>query len=83
MGEDEVNGRHTVKYINKNATGARGAAIWVTPDLQFVIKWETETNGAELREIKEEKLPSEMFVVPDEYQAMKPQKGSSKGFTPR
>ncbi len=83
VGEEEVNGRHTVKYLNKNVAGARAVAVWIDADLKFVVKWETATTGAELREIKEEKLSSEMFVVPDEYQPMKPQKGSSKGFTPR
>jgi len=74
--------RHTVKYLDKNATGVDTAAIWVDADLKFVVKWETSTNGAELREIKEETLSSDMFVVPDEYKPMRPQKGSSKGFTP-
>jgi hypothetical protein len=83
VGEEEVNGRHTVKYLNKNAKGASTAALWLDADLKFVVKWETATTGAELSEIKEEKLSSEMFVVPDEYKPMKAQKGSSKGFTPR
>jgi hypothetical protein len=82
-GEEEVNGRHTVKYLNKNATAADTAAVWVDAELKFVVKWETADTGAELREVKEEKLSSEMFVVPDEYKAMTPQKGSSKGFTSR
>jgi hypothetical protein len=60
-GEEEVNGRPTVKYLNKNSTGARAAAVWVDLDLKFVVKWETATSGAELREIKEEKLLLEMF----------------------
>jgi hypothetical protein len=67
----------------QNAKGASTSAVWVDADLKFVVKWETATTGVELREIKEEKLSSEMFVVPDEYKPMKPQKGSSKGFTPR
>ena len=83
VGEEEVNGRHTVKYLNKNAAGANTSAVWVDADLKFVVKWETATTGAELREIKEEKLSSELFVVPDEYKPKMPQKGSSKGFTPR
>jgi len=83
VGEEEINGRHTVKYLNKTATGARTVAVWVDEDLKFVVKWETATTGAELREIKDEKLSSEMFVVPDDYKPMKAQKGSSKGFTPR
>jgi hypothetical protein len=83
VGEEEVNGRHTVQYLNKNAKGASTSAVWVDADLRFVVKWETATTGAELREIKEEKLSSEMFIVPDEYKPMKPQKGSSKGFSPR
>jgi hypothetical protein len=82
VGEEVLNGRHTVKYLDKNATGVDTAAIWVDADLKFVVKWETSTNGAELREIKEETLSSDMFVVPDEYKPMRPQKGSSKGFTP-
>ncbi len=83
VGEEEVNGRHTVKYLNKNSTGARAAAVWIDVDLKFVVKWETATSAAELHEIKEEKLSLEMFVVPDEYKPMKLQKGSSKGFTSR
>ena len=83
VGEEEINGRHAVKYLDRNAKGASTTAIWIDADLKFVVRWETATTGAELRDIKEEKLSSEMFVVPDEYQPMKPQKGSSKGFTPR
>jgi hypothetical protein len=82
VGEEEVNGRHTVKYLNKNARGASTAAVWVDVDLKFLAKWETAATGVELREIKEEKLSPEMFVVPDEYKPMKPQKGSSRGFNP-
>jgi hypothetical protein len=83
VGAEEVNGRHTIKYLNKKATGASTAVVWIDADLKFVVKWETAATGAELREIKEEKLSSEMFVVPDEYKPMKAQKGSSKGFSPR
>ena len=82
VGEEDVSGRHTVKYRNKDASAAGTAAVWIDADLKFVVKWETATSGAELRDIKEEKLSAEMFVVPDEYKPMKPQKGSSKGFNP-
>ena len=82
-GEEEVNSRHTVKYLNKDAKGGSTSAVWVDADLKFVVKWETATTGAELRGIKEEKLSSEMFIVPDEYKLMMPQKGSSKGSSRR
>lgn len=83
VGEEEVNGRHTVKYVDKNAKGSSTAAVWIDADLKYVVKWETANTGAELRDIKQEKPSSEIFVVPDEYKPMVPQKGSSKGFTPR
>lgn len=83
VGEEELNGRRTVKYLNKNAAVGGTSAVWIDANHRFVVKWETPTNDAELREIKDEKLSSDMFVVPDEYKPLRPQKGSSKGFTPR
>jgi len=75
-----VAGRKTVKYQNQGASVAATAAVWVDEALKFVVKWETGTTGAELRNIKEAPQAADLFVVPSGYELLKPHKAKSKGY---
>ncbi len=77
-----VNGREAVKYVNKSASESTTAAVWIDKTLKFVIKWQAADMAAELRNIKEEKQPEALFIVPSDYKAPSPQK-STKGFSHR
>jgi hypothetical protein len=80
VGHEELNGRQTVKYQNKNATlAAPVSAVWIDPSLNFVAKWEGKGAGAELSNItKEEKLSSALFEIPQGYELLKPKKKPKK-----
>lgn len=83
VGHEVVDGRQTVKYQNKRGSDAATSAVWIDAGLKFVVKWESAKVGAELRNIKEEKQAAELFTVPSDYQGLKAQKGSTKGFAQR
>ena len=80
VGSEEINGRETVKYQNKNVTEGALTDVWIDKTLKFVIRWQATGVGAELRNIKEEQQSADLFVVPSDYKIPPPQKGSSKGF---
>ncbi len=80
VGPELVNGRQAVKYQNKLASDAATAAVWIDVALNFVVKWEGSNSGAELRNIKEAQQPADLFVVPSDYEILKPQKAKSTGF---
>ena len=81
VGHEVVGGRQTVKYLNKGASEAATAAVWIDLTLKFVVKWEGADTGAELHDIKEAQQAADLFAVPSSYGALKPQKGKSKGFS--
>jgi hypothetical protein len=81
VGPETVNGRETVKYQNKNVSETAITAVWIDKTLKFVIKWQSAGTGAELRNIKEEKLAADLFAVPSNCKLASPQKGSSRGFS--
>ena len=81
VGPETVNGRETVKYQNKTVSETAIAAVWIDNALKFVVKWQSAGTGAELRNIKEEKLAANLFAIPSNYKIASPQKGSSKGFS--
>ena len=81
VGPETVNGRETMKYQNKSVSETAITAVWIDKTLKFVIKWQSAGTGAELRNIKEEKLAADLFAVPSNYKLASPQKGSSKGFS--
>lgn len=84
VGPEVVDGRQTVKYRNKGASGNSAiAAIWVDPALHFVVKWEDANAGAELHNIKEGQQSADLFTVPSNYEALKPLKKAPKGPSPR
>ena len=73
-----VDGRKTVKYLNKSvAAGESAAAVWIDPSLNFVIKWEDADGGAELHNIKEGPQAPDLFAVPAGYDVLRPQKKGS------
>lgn len=80
-GPETVNGRETIKYDNKRVSENAVNTVWIDKTLKFVIKWQSAGVGAELRNIKEEKLSADLFDVPSSYKLATPQKGSSKGFS--
>jgi hypothetical protein len=74
-GNELVAGRKTVKYRNKGAAASGSAAsVWIDPSLKFVIKWEDADGGAELHNITEGPQAADLFVVPSDYEVLKPQK---------
>jgi hypothetical protein len=73
-GNDLVDGRKTVRYLNKSASRGSGVFVWIDPSLKFVIKWEDADGGAELHNIKEGPQRAELFTVPPGYDVLKPQK---------
>ena len=81
VGHEAVDGRQTVKYGNKGASGATTSAIWIDPALKFVVKWEGAGAGAELRNIKEVELAADLFAIPPGYEALKARQAKSKGFS--
>jgi len=81
VGTEVINGRETVKYKNKSVSDTAITEVWIDKTLKFVIKWQSADTGAELRNIKEEKLAADLFAVPSTYKLATPQKGSSKGFS--
>jgi hypothetical protein len=83
VGHEMVDGRQAVKYQNKEASDAAPAAVWIDSALKFVVKWQGAGTGAELHNIKEGQQAADLFTVPSDYKAVKPQKGTSKGFSPR
>jgi hypothetical protein len=83
VGQEVVDGRQTVKYHNKNSSSDATAAVWIDLTLKFVVKWEGADTGAELHNIQVAQQAADLFAVPSAYKLLKPQKGSSKGFSQR
>jgi len=82
VGHEGVDGRPTVKYQNKGAANDATNAVWIDAALKFVIKWESASTGAELRNITEAPQAADLFTVPSAYDVLRPQK-PSKGFSKR
>ena len=84
-GTEVVDGRQTVKYVNKTPTLAASTnAIWIDPTLKFVVKWEGRDAAAELHNItKEEKMSAALFEVPEGYSLLKPKKKGPKAPSPK
>jgi hypothetical protein len=81
VGHEVVDGRQTVKYLNKTASDVSATAVWIDANLKFVIKWESPNIGVELHNIKEAQQTAELFSVPADYEVPQPKKGSKKGFS--
>jgi hypothetical protein len=81
VGPEAVAGRRTIKYLNKGASPAATAAVWIDVALRYSIKWEGAGASAELHNIKEAKQAAELFAVPADYAPLTPSKVKSHGFT--
>jgi hypothetical protein len=80
-GPETIGGRATVKYKNKAAAESGISAVWIDLELKYVIKWESSTTGAELRNIQQARQPDDLFTRPSDYDLSKPRKGNGKGFS--
>jgi hypothetical protein len=80
-GHETIGGRTTVKYRNKAAAESGISAVWIDVELKYVVKWESSTTGAELRNIQQAHQPDDLFTLPSDFDLSKPRKGSGKGFS--
>jgi hypothetical protein len=69
IGAESVNGRSTVKFETKNASGDV-SHFWLDSKLRFPVKWDTTSSSGELRNIQEGPQPSSLFEVPAGYTKM-------------
>jgi len=67
VGDEDLNGRQTVKYKGVAQNGDIGWT-WVDRKLNFVIKWEGQAGVVELNNIKEGTQPAKLFEVPKDYE---------------
>ena len=80
-GYEIVDGRRTIKYRNNVVSDIVPNAVWIDPELKFVVKWEGAGKSAELRNIHEESQTADLFTVPSDYNVPKPKKIKNKGFS--
>jgi hypothetical protein len=66
IGHESVNGRDTIKYEDTPDKGD-SSSIWLDVTLHFPVKWKNAVSAGELRNIKEEPQPAELFAIPDGY----------------
>jgi hypothetical protein len=69
VGNETVNGRSTIKYAAKSASGD-ASTIWVDPKIAFPVKWEGKSGGGELQNIQVGTQSSSLFEVPAGYKKM-------------
>lgn len=63
---ETVNGRDTVKYEDALEKGS-ASSVWLDVKLHFPVKWKNGVGSGELRNIKEEAQPAELFAIPAGY----------------
>jgi hypothetical protein len=73
VGNDSVSGREAVKYKSSNPDGSFDY-IWIDAKLDYVVKWDMSGAAAELRNIKEGPQSADLFVIPQGYDVLKPQR---------
>jgi hypothetical protein len=69
VGSESVNGRSTIKYEAKSASGDI-SDVWLDSKIVFPIKWQGKNGGGELQNIKEGSQPTSLFEIPSDYQKM-------------
>lgn len=69
VGNETVNGRNTVKYAAKSASGD-ASTIWVDPKIAFPVKWEGKNGGGELQNIQVGSQSASLFEIPAGYRKM-------------
>ena len=80
LGDEDLNGRKTVKYTAKASDGDPGT-VWIDRALRVPIKWETEKGAAEMQDIKEGPQPDNLFEIPRDFEKLEvaAKKESQKG----
>ena len=81
IGNETVNGRNTVKYEAKSASGD-ASTVWIDPKIAFPVKWESKNGGGELQNIHAGSLSSSLFEVPAGYQKMQMPTGAMPNAQP-
>jgi hypothetical protein len=66
LGSEDVNGRHTQKWLMKDSNGKTMTA-WIYPSLPLAVKTEWDGGSGEFRNIKEAPQPESLFQVPPDY----------------
>ena len=83
VGDEELNGRKTVKYSATASNGDTGT-VWIDRDLKMPIKWDGEKGAAEFQNIKLGTQEEKLFELPTDYEKIdvaakrEAQKGSKK-----
>jgi hypothetical protein len=67
VGDEELNGRKTVKYAATASNGDAGA-VWIDRELRVPIKWDGEKGAAEMQNIKMAPQPDSLFDIPSDYE---------------
>jgi hypothetical protein len=72
LGEETVNGRHTVKWAMSETLGGHPATqyVWVDPKLHCLVKIQAWQSTVELQNIQEGPQPALLFALPTGYQTM-------------
>jgi hypothetical protein len=73
VGNEDVGGREAVKYKSSNPDGSVDY-IWIDSKLDYVVKWDMSGAAAELRNVKEGPQSADLFVIPQGYDVLKPQR---------
>lgn len=82
-GDEELNGRKTVKYSATASNGDTGM-VWIDRELKIPIKWEGEKGAAEFQNITLGTQEESLFELPTDYEKIDvaakrdAQKGSKK-----
>lgn len=69
LGHQAVNGRDAVKYEETSAKG-ENSVVWIDAKLRFVVKWENQDGGGELRNIQEGPQPASLLEIPPDFQKL-------------
>jgi len=66
LSDEAVNGRTALRYEATNSNGEM-TRFWFDRKLRMMVKWETRTNGGEMRNIEEAPQPASLFEIPAGY----------------
>jgi hypothetical protein len=67
IGDDDWNGRKTVKYTATASNGDTGT-VWIDRELKVPIKWDGEKSAAEMQNIKLDPIADSLFNLPTDYE---------------
>jgi len=63
VGSDTVNGRGAIEYEGTSSSGDV-TRVWIDVKVRFPLKWQSKSNGGELRNIQEGTQPASLFEIP-------------------